>query len=176
MLIDRILAELKEEFPTFRLVEKRNWFWKLLGFMVAVFTFGKNKYFLQSYITTVGPVIAVPVGWREKVDDQIGYLVLQHERIHIRQFKKLGFGNPWLGMAPMGFAYLLLPFPIGFAWCRYAFERAAYLEEAKIAEELYGRGIGYMYVNHAIEQLTGPNYGWAFPFPKAVRKWFEARF
>lgn len=175
MMVDRILLETHEEFPSFRLVEKRGWFWKLISFLIIVFTLGKVRCFNQFYVTTVGPIIAVPEGWKNKVDDQMGYLVLYHERVHMRQFKRFGFGSPWLGILPMGLAYLLLPLPFGLAWCRYAFEREAYLAQACIAAEMYGKSIGYQYVEHAVEQLTGASYGWSWPFPRAVRKWFEAR-
>ena len=33
----------------------------------------------------------------------------------------------WLGVAPMGIVYLLLPLPVFFAWGRWVLEREAYL-------------------------------------------------
>ena len=45
----------------------------------------------------------------------------RHELVHVRQWRR------WHVLFWIG--YLLLPLPIGLAWCRWRFEREAYLEE-----------------------------------------------
>lgn len=78
-----------------------------------------------------------------------------------------------VGIVPVGVAYLLLPLPIGLAWCRYALERSAYAHQA---EALIAVGWDRAkLIDRAVEQLATGAYGWAWPFPAAVRGWFEKR-
>jgi hypothetical protein len=160
-----------------KLIPKTGWFWKALDIAVRVVTFGKNKRFLTHYATTIGPWIALPEAWFEHLDRYRG--VIAHERVHYEQFKKAGLGSAVLGILPLAIVYLLLPLPIGLAYGRYVLERPAYA--VSIRHELLAAGHGStdrMYhreqlIDWATEQLSGPAYGWTWPFPRAVRRWFE---
>lgn len=157
--------------PGVRIVEKRGWFWRLLHWLVFFFTLGGNKTFLTRYVTTLGPLIGVPVGWMDERDDVSKLAVLTHELVHVRQCKAFGLGSAWLGLPVFGLLYLLVPLPFGLALFRYRFERSAYVAGIRIFKA-YGHDVSVQ-VEFAVKQLTGPGYGWAFPFPTSVRRYFE---
>ena len=54
-----------------------------------------------------------------------------HERVHLRQFARHG-------RLLMSILYVLLPLPMGLAYCRARFEREAYEETIRAAFEVYG--------------------------------------
>jgi len=116
------------------------------------------------FTTTLGKTIFVPKDWDTYSDlDKLSTLV--HENIHIHQYSK--FTVP--GFL---FLYLLCFFPIGLAFFRYLFERQAYLVGYKKILE-YRITAKSMLINNGVEQMCKGNYGYAWIFPKAVRKWFE---
>ncbi len=170
-----LLAQLKNE--SVYVVEKKGMFWWVLNVLVVIVTFGGNRNFLERYYTTIGPVIGVPTGWEESSAAH-RYSVLLHERHHVGQFRKGGLGSAWLGILPVGIAYLLLPLPMGFAWCRWRFEREAYAVgiRAKLSfgfSEERRREL----LDHATEALVGPAYGWTaklWPGRTRCRAWFES--
>jgi hypothetical protein len=173
----QIIEELRRD--GIKVVEKKGWFWKTLHWLVAIVTFGQNRDFLRGYYTTIGPVIGLPNGMKPAAANPA---TLMHEAEHVQQFRSLGWGNAWVGIPLMLLLYIFLPLPIGLAWFRYYFEREAYavgiewellnargyLQTGKI--ELRQRRIA-----QAVEQLTGPMYGWTWPFKKSVARWFEQR-
>ena len=154
-----------------RIVEKKGWFWVALHYIVMVVTFGGNRDFLKGYYTTIGPWIGVPEGW-EKRSLAGRIAVLEHECTHIRQCKKFGFGNAIVGLPLYTMLYLLLPLPIGLAYFRWRFEREAYAWgiNARISIEPYMRA---HLIDSAVVQLTSGKYGWTWPFPERVRRYFE---
>jgi hypothetical protein len=79
-----------------------------------------------------------------------------------------------LGIPTMFILYVLLPLPIGLAYFRYLFERAAYLEGIRASRVLYKLSTDgeLSRVNSAVLQLTGPMYGWTWPFEKQVVNYF----
>lgn len=155
-----------------RIVVKRGWFWTALGWAVRLVTFGGNPDFVRRYATTLGPVIGVPVGWDQR--PALSRLaLLTHELEHVRQARWLGLGSPWLGVVPMAIAYLLLPLPFGLAWCRYALERQAYLEGIRV-QMRHGADHAPL-IEHAVEQLSGGAYGWAWVWPETIRSWLWRR-
>lgn len=165
-----------------RIVEKRGWFWNMLAFVVRVLTLGRNRTFLTDYLTTIGNVIGVPVGWDPARPEHAP--VLEHERTHIAQQRRLGFGVVWIGLIPWGLAYLLLPLPVGLAWCRYRLELEAYIagHRAELARlRAAGAGEGEILSRRAylisltVDELTTGAYGWAWPFPGAVRRELEEK-
>lgn len=156
-----------------KVVAKKGWFWTTLHYVVLVVTLGGNREFLKRYATTIGPIIAVPEGWEKRPALSRLSLVV-HELHHVRQAKMAGLWiSPWLGMVPMGIAYLLLPLPIGLAWCRYVIERSAYLVGIRVKVK-YGMDYAPL-IEHAVGQLTTGAYGWTWPFPSCVRAWFLKR-
>jgi len=79
-----------------------------------------------------------------------------------------------LGLPIMGVMYVLLPLPIGLAYFRWRFERAAYLKGMLVIARHNDKKLPISYVNNAVKQLTTGLYGWTWPFPKNARKWFDA--
>lgn len=190
--LEQLLADMREEFPGLRIVKKTTWFWRLLGVLVTIFTFGKNRRFVTGYATTIGKVIAVPPDWAlppETVDPEDGFSewgminILRHERVHLRQQRRLGFGFIWLGMIPYSIIWLFLPLPVGLAYGRYRLEREAFVETIKANIDmvewlndspLFSDGARSSAIDHAVAQTVGPNYGYMWPFEKQVRAFYEA--
>ena len=151
-----------------KVVRKKGKFWEALHKIVKYITFGGNDRFLKGYYTTIGPIVGVPEG--RDADPA----TLEHELVHINQAKKFGAGNPWLGLPIFGILYLLLPLPMGLAYFRYRFERVAYVRgiNVKMANQGHKNSRSYL-IDRAVMQLTTGAYGWTWPFPKAVRAYFE---
>jgi hypothetical protein len=102
--------------------------------------------FMTDYATTIGPIQAYPSDWTAFMVEEIGI----HESQHTRQCRWFGLGiSPWIGLIPMALAYLLLPLPIGLAWCRYRLELNAeipfwkYLLAQGMTEEALMRRVEY---------------------------------
>lgn len=175
---------------TARIIPKTGWFWSGLHWIVLVLTLGRNRRFLTDYATTIGPWIALPPDWVAHVSDPapewawLRYLLV-HERVHVEQFRRWGFGSPRVGIVTMGFAYLFLPLPVGLAWFRWRFEREAYAEGFRVelaqlpvelgrdATEWERHTMRVRLLDFAVEQLTTGAYAWTWPFPRTVRRWFE---
>lgn len=170
-----------------KVVEKTGWFWTVLHYVVMVITFGSNRDFKRGYYTTLGGIVGYPEGW-EKRSIASRVAVLEHELIHIRQCNKMGLGtlfrdpregtrarnmfHVWLGFPLYGLCYLLLPLPIGLAWFRWRFEREAYAHGINVRTEFEPHRRDDL-IDSAVKQLTTGAYGWTWPFPKSVRRYFE---
>ncbi len=141
-----------------------HWFWRALGWLVMVVTFGQNKSFNTTFTTTIGHTIGVTPSW-DTFSDARKVEILTHELVHVDQFKKY---TP----VGMGVLYLLFFLPIGLAYFRYRFEREAYVAGFRrvLARDPSQRST---LIDHGVEQCCGANYGWAWPFRKSVRAWFE---
>lgn len=150
--------------PAVRLTTKDGWFWRALACIVHVVTFGgtTRTAFLESYGTTIGPLVASPRSWARLSE---GYLV--HEATHARDMRLAGFGiHPWVGLLFYGLVYLLMFLPIGLAWARYRLElradTAAWRYELRrglkgpkeVRERALRRG----------QSLKGGAYGYAWPW------------
>jgi len=77
------------------------------------------------------------------------------------------------GFVPMAIAYLLLPLPMGFAWCRMRLEREAYEESVRVTFALGGRPATDRLRPQVLEQFTSGAYGWMWPFPRQVARWYD---
>jgi hypothetical protein len=73
----------------------------------------------------------------------------------------------------MALAYLLLPLPMGLAWCRMRLEREAYEETVRVHHALGGRAATDRLRDHILRQFTGPSYGWMWPFPRTMARWYD---
>jgi hypothetical protein len=62
---------------------------------------------------------------------------------------------------------------MGLAWCRMRLERAAYEESMRVRHALGGRPAVEAMRAHVIAQFTSGSYGWMWPFPRAVARWFD---
>lgn len=147
------------------------WYWKVLGTLLSIITFGRNKRFMTDFHTTLGNRVGVAPTWASYSDDQ-KYVTLLHEVEHVKQFKKAGFGNVWLGLVIGGFAYLFLPLPIGLAWFRMRWEKAAYEQTIRAVMKTQGLSAALDLRDHIIQQFTSVNYLWMWPFRKQLKHWF----
>ena len=167
--IDARYAELCEELRAdgVRLVEKsRVWHQRAIHHLLRAVTLGAQSRYLDDYVTTLGDTIYVPPDWeRRSTGDR--WATLRHERVHVRQFRK------W-GLFCMTLSYLVLPLPMGLAWCRMRLERDAYEETVRAHWELGGRAATDRLRAHVIRQFTSGSYGWMWPFPRALERWYDA--
>lgn len=147
-----------------RIVYKEGLWWRLLGALCYVFTFGKNKTFMYS-ITTVGKTIGVPPQW-SLWPAQTKLEILTHELVHVDQASRMSLPVFW-------FLYFLFPLPLGLAWFRYSLEREAYLADYSVA--IAAGADRRVLIDEVVETLCGSDYGWAWPFRKSVRAWFDKR-
>lgn len=164
----REVAALTEEFPKLRLIAKAGHGWSRWTdrFLRGV-TFGGQRHYLTRYVTTIGQAIFLPDGWaqRSAVDRTI---VLRHEAVHLRQFRRFGF----VGMSLL---YLLPILPLGLAYGRARLEWEAYAETIRATAELKGLQAAQSpsLHQHIVDQFTGPAYGWMWPFPRQLRGWIR---
>ncbi len=173
----QIIEELKRD--GIKVVEKKGWFWNALHWLVVVVTFGQNRQFLNGYYTTIGPVIGLPNGMSAHNADPAN---LMQEAERVQQFRAFGWGNAWVGLPLFVLCYLFLPLPMGLAYFRYWLDREAYAVGIEW-ELLHDKGylpsgkvwLRQQRIQEAVEELTGPMYGWTWPFKKSVARWFEQR-
>ena len=159
-----LVAELGEQ--GVRIVRKDQvWHQRAIDHVLRVVTLGGQRVYLDRYVTTIGCTIYVTPDWESRsLADR--YATLRHELVHVDQFRR------W-GVVPMAIAYLLFPLPLGLAWCRMRLERAAYEETLRVRHALGGRRAVDDVRDHIVSQFTSGSYGWMWPFPRAVARWFD---
>ncbi|WP_428266273.1 hypothetical protein [Haliangium sp.] len=163
-----LLADIRAEFPSFRLLRKDgSRFQRALHWGLVVMTLGRMRAYLNGYQTTIGSTVYVTADWDHRDLDE-RYVTLRHERIHLRQFRR--YTIP--GMAVL---YLLLPLPMGLAWFRTRFEQEAYAESIRAAAAIHG--LAHVRVGEfrerIVSQFLGPSYGWMWPFRGFVEAWYD---
>jgi len=163
-----LIDEVKAEFPEFRLKSKSSsGLMKFLHVCLFISTFGRMKTFMTRYTTTVGYTIYTPDKW-SKIPDRTKCIILRHERVHMRQRKRLG--SIWFS-----FSYLLLPVPIFWAWYRMKYEMEAYAETIQAQRDYYGVKVFTMRMRESIiAQFTGAAYLWTWPWRKRIEHWYDA--
>lgn len=169
MTLIEFMAETRKEFPDFKIQSKaESAFMLLIAKLLLVVTFGTQKTFMTSYITTIDTTVYVPEGW-DAWNEQRRLSILRHERVHMRQAKRLTF-------PVFALLYLLAPLPLGFAWCRARFEWEAYTESMRAVAEMHGIKIldDDKYKKSITDQFTTGAYGWMWPFPAQLNAWYEA--
>jgi hypothetical protein len=167
--VEAFLTELKQEFPGFRIVPKRgNRFSLSIDSALRVVTLGKMRTFMTEYHTVIGETLYVPDSW-QRMSDVAKVILLRHERVHLRQKRRLTF----VGLA---FVYLVPWFPLGLAYGRARLEWEAYVETLRATHELLGpeaaRDAGLR--RHIVRRFCGADYGWMWPFPGRVERWYDA--
>jgi hypothetical protein len=169
VLAERCIEQIREEFPAFLIVPKEgNALSRAIDVALRILTFGGQRNYLTLYHTVIGYTLYVPNSWTAMGDiDRV--ILLRHERVHLRQRRRYGF----LGMA---FVYLVPLFPLGLAYGRARLEWEAYAETLRATAELHGLAAVKSGVLRArlISRFTGPDYGWMWPFPAAVGRWYDA--
>jgi hypothetical protein len=165
---ERFLRALRAEFPRFRIVSKaRSPLSLVIDIALKLVTLGGQRHYLTRYHTVIGDTLYVPDAWTA-MTDEARVILLRHERIHLIQRRRYGF--------PL-FAFLyLVPFlPLGLAYGRARLEWEAYRETLRATAELRGRDAlrAPELREEIVRRFTGPDYGWMWPFPRRVHRWFD---
>lgn len=167
-LSEELKREIVVEFPHFQIVEKtESRGQKLLGGLLKVLTLGAQSRYVSHYHTVMGYTLYVPECWFRS-SDRARYILLRHERVHLRQRDRYGF--------VLFAALYLFPFlPMGLAYGRARLEWEAYVETLRATSELSGlaEARSAPLREEIIRRFTGGDYGWMWPFPRQVRKWFD---
>ena len=167
-LYERLLEEIHEEFPGFRVVQKLDSKLHLaIDRVLRVLTFGAQTRYLDSYQTTIRRTVYVTADW-DRLTDAQRYITMRHEREHLRQFRR--YTTPLMALL-----YILVPLPVGLAWFRAHFEKQGYAESIRAAAEVHG--LAYVesaeFRAYVVGQFTSGAYGWMWPFPKAIHRWYD---
>lgn len=168
MPIALLLYELKQEFPSFRLVPKReSWFMRVLYVLLNIITLGNNKKFMTNFATTIGTTVYTPDTW-DHWDGEDKLSLLTHERVHMQQAQRYTF----IGFA---FLYLLVFFPVGLAYYRCKFEQEAYAATMAADADTYGFQILLRedYKEHIAAYFVSGTYGWMWPFRGQIEAWYD---
>ncbi len=163
---DQLLAELAAEFPRFVIRPKaESRLQRAIDVALKIITFGGQRAYLTRYHTVLGDTLWVPTMWPSE-DDAQRYILLRHERIHLRQRRRYGT----IGMALL---YLLPIFPLGLALGRARIEWEAYVETLRATAEVHGLEAARdpAFIDALVQRFTGSDYGWMWPFPKTIRRW-----
>ena len=166
--VESLLAEISAEFPTFRIVPKSDSpLMHVIDRGLRAVTLGRQSRFMTEYHTILGSVLFVAPGWVD-MDERDRMVLLRHERVHMRQSRRLGI----FGMA---FLYLIPFFPIGLAYGRARLEWEAYRETLKATMELHGLQAACSATLRVriVSRFTGPDFGWMWPFRKSVESWYD---
>jgi hypothetical protein len=152
-----------------RVVKKiDHWHQRAAARALWALTFGGQRTYLSHYVTTLGHTIYVPDDFDDWGPDQ-AWQVLRHELVHVAQFERYG----WIGMILI---YGFFPLPAGLAYGRAWLEWEAYRETLRAVAESEGmaRAADPALHDQIVSRFTGPDYGWMWPFPRAVRGWIAA--
>jgi len=165
-LTDELLAEIRAEFPRFRIAKKRSSaLQRAIGVALRVVTAGRMKTYATQYHTVLFGTLWVPDSW-DAMSDVDRVILLRHERVHLRQREAMGD-------ALMAFVYLVPIFPVFLAYGRARIEWEAYEETIAATAELLGVERARALKPHIVRRFVGPDYGWMWPFPKTVSRWFD---
>jgi hypothetical protein len=162
---DDFLTEVRAEFPRFEVLPKRgDTLQRAIGLALAVVTLGGQRRYMTHYHTVLFGKLYVPDAWRTMGADA-RYILLRHERVHLRQQRRMGD-------LAMAFVYLVPILPLFLAWGRARIEWEAYVETIRATAEIYNLDAARRLEPEIVSRFTGPDYGWMWPFPKTVRRWF----
>ena len=165
---DAFVEEIQREFPSFRVVKKaESGFAKAIDIALKIITFGGQHEFMTRYYTVIGDTLYVPAGFED--GDPVGVVItLRHERVHLRQRRRYTLPG-------MTILYLLVPFPLGLAYFRARIEWEAYTETLRATLELRGEDAlrSDALRERIVSQFTSAAYGWMWPFPKTVNRWYD---
>lgn len=164
--LERIMSELRGEFPRFAIRKKRtSKLQRAIHVLLAAITFGGQRVYLTKYHTVLFGTLWVPDSWDAMSEDD-KYILLRHERVHLRQRARLGD-------VMMTVLYLVPFFPIVLAYGRARIEWEAYVETLRATAEVYGVDRADSLRTHIRERFVGPEYGWMWPFPRIIDRWFD---
>jgi hypothetical protein len=162
----RLMGELNAEFPRFRILKKRDSpLQRAIHVALAVITLGGQRVYLTRYHTVLFGTLWVPDAWDAMTDDD-KFVLLRHERVHLRQRARMGD-------VMMSFVYLVPVFPLFLAYGRARIEWEAYIETLRATAEVYGLDAAEALRPHIKQRFVGAEYGWMWPFPRAIDRWFD---
>ena len=163
---DAFLDEIRAEFPSFELrYKKTSPLQRAIHVLLAVLTLGGQKVYLTGYYTAMFGKLWVPESW-DRMADVDRYVLLRHERVHLRQRRRMG---DFL----MAFVYLVPFFPLFLAYGRARIEWEAYTETLRATAEVHGLEAAERLRESIVRRFVGGDYGWMWPFPRAVNRWFD---
>jgi hypothetical protein len=163
----RLLDDICNEFPDFGIRHKRESpMQRVISIALVALTLGGQRHYLTRYHTVLFGKLYVSDAWRTMSDSE-RYVLLRHERVHLRQRGRMGDGA-------MAFVYLVPFFPLFLAWGRARIEWEAYVETIRATAEVYGLAAARALEGEIVRRYTGPDYGWMWPFPRTVRRWFAS--
>lgn len=163
-----LIEEIQKEFPRFRIVRKQGDPLSVcIDRLLRIVTLGGQCAYLTDYHTVLGYRLYVPTAW-DTLSDLDRVILLRHERIHLRQRRRYG-------MLVMAFLYLVPFAPLGLAWGRARLEWEAYTETLRATAELLGLDAARSpkLRQHILARFTGPDYGWMWPFPRQLNRWYD---
>ncbi len=164
---ETLLAEIRAEFPTFQVRPKEgDRLQRAIAVALAVVTLGGQRSYMTRYHTVLFGKLYVPAAW-DTMDDDARTILLRHERVHLRQRRRMGD-------VALAFVYLVPILPLFLAWGRARIEWEAYVETLRATAEVRGLQAARELEEDIVSRFTGPDYGWMWPFPRAVRRWFAA--
>jgi hypothetical protein len=163
---DALLDEIREEFPSFELrYKKDSGLQRAIHVALAIVTFGGQRIYLTGYYTAMFGKLWVPESW-DRMPDLDRYVLLCHERVHLRQRRRMGDVR-------MTFVYLIPFFPLFLAYGRARIEWEAYAETLRATAEVYGLPAAERLREHIVGRFVGGEYGWMWPFPRTIHRWFD---
>jgi hypothetical protein len=167
-LSDDFIAEIRGEFPRFCIIPKRESpLSRAIDVFLKVLTFGGQREFMTRYHTVLWDRLYVPSLW-DDTPDLSRLITLRHERIHLRQRRRYGD-------FVMTFLYVFPFFPLGLAYGRARIEWEAYTETIRATAEHRGMSAARApeLRQHILKQFTSAAYGWMWPFPAALNRWYD---
>jgi hypothetical protein len=165
---DDLIDEIRAEFPGFRIVKKRESALSgLIDVLLKIVTLGGQREYMTRYHTVIADTLYVPDGW-QGASDIDRTITLRHERVHLRQRRRYGD-------VLISFLYLVPFFPLGLAYGRARIEWEAYAETLRATADLYGLAAAEAPALRAriVRQFSSAAYGWMWPFPRAVGRWYD---
>ena len=165
---EELIAEIRNEFPRFRIVSKaESKLSRAIDVALRIVTVGAQREFMTRYHTVIGHTLYVPERW-DGTPDVARVITLRHERVHLRQRRRYGD-------IVMTLLYLVPFFPLGLAYGRARIEWEAYAETLRATAELCGLAAAEdpALREHVVRQFAGGAYGWMWPFPKVIGRWYD---
>jgi hypothetical protein len=166
------LADIREEFPSFRVQLKENSrLMRAIDWVFYLASLGRVRTFLSMYLTTIGSTCYVPApilaeAMVNRFSNSMLAITMEHERVHLRQQQRYG-------RLLFSLLYLLAPVPLFGAWYRCRFEREAY--EVTIRRSVVLLGEGYLNdrtKQSVLDQFRGPMYAWMWPWSASNERWY----
>ena len=165
-LTEALLHDIQSEFPKFRLRAKAGDVGSsVIDWALRLVTLGGQRTYLTTYYTVLGSTLYFPPPWRT-LNDIDAAILLRHERVHLRQRRRLSFPI-------MAVIYLFFPVPLGLSYGRARLEWGAYEETIRATAAYRGLDAARALKCHIVGRFTSADYGWMWPFPASVGRWYD---